>query len=125
MASSERKSFNTPDEVRPFEKGKTQIVNLGGATIGRLIVEPGWKWSQHVKPIAGTEWCEARHFAYVMSGRIRIQMRDGTEIEYGPGDVALMEPGHDAWIVGNDTLTMVDWTGAIDYAKQQPVAGTA
>lgn len=60
-----------------------------------------------------------------MSGRIRLQMRDGTEIEYGPGDVALMEPGHDAWIVGNDTLTVVDWTGAIDYAKQQPVAGTA
>lgn len=125
MASSERKSFNTPDEVRPFGKGKTEIVNIGGATIGRLVVEPGWKWSQHVKPIAGTEWCETRHFAYVMSGRIRLQMRDGTEIEYAPGDVALMEPGHDAWVVGNETLTMVDWTGALDYARQLPVAGTA
>ncbi len=123
MAGTEYKSINTPDETRPFEKGKAEIVNVAGATIGRLTLEPGWRWSTHVKPIAGTEWCEAPHFAYQVSGRLHVKMADGAEFELGPGDVSNLPSGHDAWVVGNEPVVSVDWFGAVDYAKQQSLAG--
>ena len=117
MATAEHKTFTAPDESRPFEKGKVELVSLGGATIGRLILEPGWRWSLHVKPVAGTEWCEAPHFQYHVSGRLHVVMADGTEFDAGPGDVTALPQGHDAWVVGDEPVVLVDWWGASNYAK--------
>ena len=118
MAAAEQKYFRSPDEVRTFEKGKLELLNMNGGVIGRLTLEPGWRWSQHVKPVAGTEWCEAPHFQYHASGRIHIAMADGTEFEAGPGDVTMLPAGHDAWVVGNEPVVLIDWAGAANYAKK-------
>ena len=117
MAEAEHKTFNAPDETRPFPKGKVKLVNIGGATIGRLILEPGWRWAHHVKPIAKTEWCEAPHFQYQVSGRLHILMSDGTELESGPGDVTALPQGHDAWVLGEEPVVVIDWFGASNYGK--------
>jgi hypothetical protein len=118
MASLEVKRLNKPDETRTFEKGKAELVKLGGATIGRLRLEPGWKWSTHLKPIAKTRSCEAPHFQYHLSGVIHIVMDDGTERDIGPGEVSLVPPGHDAWVVGNQAVEVVDFQGLVDYATE-------
>ncbi len=123
MASTEYKSINTPDEIRTFEKGKAEIVNVAGSAIGRLTLEPGWRWSMHVKPIAGTDWCEAPHFQYQVSGKLHVKMMDGAEFDTGPGDVSNLPSGHDAWVVGNEPVVLIDWFGAVDYAKQQSLTG--
>ena len=113
-----KKSLNLPDETRSFPKGKVELVTVGGVTFGRATLEPGWKWSVHVKPIAKTKSCEAPHTQYHLSGRLRVRMDDGTEVEYGPGDVGHIPPGHDAWVVGNEPAVIIDVTGMADYAKQ-------
>jgi hypothetical protein len=118
MMKTERKDFKTPDEVRTFEKGKAELVNIGGGVVGRLTLEPGWRWSQHVKPIAKTQWCEAPHFQYQVSGRLHVVMADGTEFDTAPGQVVTLPSGHDAWVVGNDPVVVVDWHGATNYAKK-------
>jgi hypothetical protein len=118
MAKSEHKAFKSPDEVRAFEKGKLELLNIGGGVVGKLTLEPGWRWSKHVKPIAKTDWCEAPHFQYHASGRIHIVMSDGTEFEAGPGDVTALPSGHDAWVVGNEPVVLIDWSGASEYAKK-------
>ena len=115
---SEQKKFKSPDEVRTFEKGKLELVNIGGGVVGRLTLEPGWRWSKHVKPIAKTQWCEAPHFQYHLSGRIHIVMSDGTEFDAEPGDITALPAGHDAWVVGNDPVVLIDWAGASHYAKK-------
>jgi len=117
MANAEAKDFASPDEVRSFEKGKAEILNIGGGVVGRLVLEPGWRWSEHVKPIAGTEWCEAPHFQYHVSGTLRVQMTDGTEFDATPGQVTALPAGHDAWVVGDEPVVAVDWWGASNYAK--------
>ncbi|MCX5758746.1 MAG: cupin domain-containing protein [Candidatus Hydrogenedentes bacterium] len=117
MAGIELKSFASPDEVRTFEKGKLELLNMGRGVVGRVTLEPGWRWSRHVKPIAGTELCEAPHFQYHVSGRIHVVMRDGTELEAGPGEVTTLAAGHDAWVVGDEPVVLVDWAGAVDYAR--------
>ena len=117
MASAEQKNVNSPDETRPFEKGKVEVVKIGGGTVGRATFEPGWKWSDHVKPIAKTEWCEAPHFGYTISGRAKIKMSSGEEYDTAPGDVFKIGPGHDAWVVGNEPWVSVDWSGLGEYAK--------
>ncbi len=117
MANAEHKNLSSPDETRAFEHGQVEIIKIGGGTIGRLTLEPGWRWSQHVKPIAKTEWCEAPHFQYQVSGRLRVKMEDGTEFDLGPGDVSVLPEGHDAWVVGNEPVVVVDWYGASNYAK--------
>ncbi len=114
---AERKSLATPDETRPFPKGKIEIVNVGGTMIGRGTFEPGWKWSECVKPIAKTESCRAAHLGYVISGKMKVVMDDGTSFEFGPGDAMSLPPGHDAWILGNDACVVVDFVGFADYAK--------
>jgi quercetin dioxygenase-like cupin family protein len=115
----ERKSLNEPDEVRPFREGKghADIVSVGGMTIGRGTFEPGWKWSEHVKPIAGTHSCQSAHTGYVLEGHMVVRMDDGTEITFGPGDAFYMPPGHDAWIVGDKPCVLIDVTGFSQYAK--------
>ncbi len=118
MATIGSKSFNKPDEVRTFAKGKVELVNLDDATIGRATFEPGWCWSTCVKPLAKTNSCEAAHFHYQISGTMRIRMDDGTELECKPGDVAIIPPGHDGWVVGNEPVITVDFQGMRNYAKQ-------
>lgn len=115
---AERGNFGSPDEVRTFEKGKIELVKIGGGVVGRFTAEPGWRWSKHVKPIAKTEWCEVLHLMYHTSGRIHVAMADGTEFEVGPGEVSVIPPGHDAWVVGNEPVVAVDWGGAGQYAKR-------
>jgi uncharacterized cupin superfamily protein len=119
MAAAEVKSFDSPDETRPFEgKGKADVVNVGGRTIGRGEFEPGWKWSENVKPIAGTDSCQVSHLGYCLQGRMRVTMDDGTEGEIGPGSVAAIPPGHDAEVVGDEPCIFVDFGEFGDYAKR-------
>ncbi len=120
MEKFEVKSLNSPDEVRKFEKGKVDVVNIGGATVGRAVFEPGWKWSSCVKPLAKTESCQAPHFGYQISGLMKTVMDDGTEKTTKAGDVAVIPPGHDAWVVGKEPVVIVDFQGMIDYAKKTP-----
>jgi hypothetical protein len=114
---TEHRAFDTPDEVRNFPNGHAEILNVGDAEIGRFVFEPGWRWSNDVKPIAGTESCEAPHFQYHVAGRLGIRMDDGTELEAGPGDVTSLPSGHDAWVIGDEPVVVVDWYGASNYAK--------
>ena len=114
----EVKHLNSPDEVRKFENGKIDLVKIGGATVGRANFEPGWKWSKHVKPVAKTDTCQAAHFQYQVSGVLHVVMNDGTEKDVGPGEISLIPPGHDAWVVGNEPVVMVDFQGMVDYPKQ-------
>jgi len=116
----EAKSLERPEEVRRFvDKGAISVVTVGGVTIGRGVFEPGWRWSQHVKPLAGTDSCQAAHLGYVLSGRMKIVMNDGAETELGPGDAFNIAPGHDAWTVGDEACVMVDVVGFAEYAKQK------
>ena len=118
MAKMQKKNLDTsPDEVRKFENGKIEPVNLGDVTIGRGILELGWSWEKCVKPIAKTESCQAPHTQYIVSCRMRVVMDDGTEEEFGPGDAAVVPPGHNAWVVGNEPVVAIDFTGLKDYAK--------
>jgi uncharacterized cupin superfamily protein len=115
--SAELKAFARPDEVREFPKGRVEIVKVGGAVIGRAIFQPGWRWSTSVQPIAKTKSCEAPHFQYHVSGVLRVHMDDGSEIECRAGDVSRLASGHDAWVVGNEPVVIVDFQGMADYAK--------
>ena len=117
MQKTTHKSFEQPDETREFPNGEAQIVSIGGVQVGRMIFHPGWRWSNDVKPIAGTDSCEAPHFQYHVSGRLAIRMDDGTEMVAGPGDVTSLPSGHDAWVVGDEPAVIVDWYGASNYAK--------
>jgi hypothetical protein len=103
-------------ETEHRSNGRAEIVKIGSGDVGRLILEPGWRWSNDVQPIAGTASCEAPHFQYHVSGRLAIRMDDGTEFVAGPGDVTSLPQGHDAWVVGDDPAVMVDWFGASNYA---------
>ncbi len=118
-ASIQDKNLDTPDETREFvDKGKMDVVNLGGeVTVGRGIFEPGWKWSEHVKPIAQTDSCQVAHVGYVVCGRMKVVMDDGTERELGPNDAAVIPPGHDAWIEGDEPCVWLEFGGASQYAK--------
>ena len=116
-ATPERKSFEQPDEVREFPKGRLELVTIGGATVARAVFEPGWRWAESVQPIAKTKSCEAPHFQYHVSGVLRVRMDDGTELDCKPGDVSLLPSGHDAWTIGDEPAVVVDFQGMIDYAK--------
>jgi quercetin dioxygenase-like cupin family protein len=115
-----RKSLDSPEETRSFEggTGQLQLVNTDGGPVGRATFQPGWKWSTHVKPIAKTDSCQAAHVGYVISGRMKVVMDDGTADEFGPGDLVICPAGHDAWTVGNEPCVVIDWAGFGDYAKR-------
>jgi quercetin dioxygenase-like cupin family protein len=119
MASIEIKSFDRPDETRPFEaNGRVEIISIDGREIGRGVFEPGWRWSDHVKPLVETESCEFSHLGYVLSGRMRVTMDDGSQGEIGPGDVFSIAPGHDAEVVGEEPCVTIDiGEEDADYAK--------
>ncbi len=109
--------FTKPASVRRFPHGQVDLLELDNVVIGRMTYQPGWRWSIDVKPIAGTDSCQVAHHGYVLSGRMAIEMDDGTEGEVGPGDVVALAPGHDAWTVGDEPCVMVDFGEYADYAK--------
>lgn len=113
----EIKNFNNADETRDFPNAKLDLLNIGGAIIGKMVLQPGWKWSDSVKPIVQTKSCEAPHFQYHVSGTLRVKMDDGTEFDCKAGDISVLPPGHDAWVVGNEQVIIVDFQGMKDYAK--------
>ncbi len=117
MKKAEVKNFGKADEVREFPFGKLELLKIGESTVGRAIFKPGWKWSKSVKPIAKTESCEAPHFQYHVSGTIRVRMDDGTEFDCKPGDISNIPSGHDAWVVGDEPVIIVDFQGMANYAK--------
>jgi hypothetical protein len=119
VAKVEKKSLNAPEEVRKFEKGKLELVNVDGVMIGRATFEPGWKWSACVGPIAGTRSCTAAHFGYQISGTLVTKMDDGVETTSRAGDVLAIPPGHDAWVEGKDAVVVIDFQGMGNYAKKK------
>jgi hypothetical protein len=117
MALAEVKAFANPDVVREFPNGRLELIQIGGATVGRAILQPGWSWSASVQPLVNTKSCEAAHFQYHVSGVLRVRMDNGNEFDCRPGDVSLLPSGHDAWVVGDEPVIVVDFQGMIDYAK--------
>jgi quercetin dioxygenase-like cupin family protein len=113
------KRFDRPDQVRTFEKGKFELVQLGGMTIGRASYEPGWKWSVHVGATQGLKSCSVEHVGMVVSGRATAAMDDGRVIEMKAGDLFYIEPGHDSWVVGKEPYVSLHFMGAGDYARQK------
>ena len=113
----QKRSFDSPDEQRPAGKARADIVNLGNVTMMRITAQPGWRWSKDVKPITKTESCQAPHLQYMVSGRMHVLMDDGSEEEFGPGDVLVAPPGHDAWVVGNETVVAIDISGSGVWAR--------
>jgi len=119
MAGMKKLSLDSPEEIRelPDDMGKIELVNTEEGAVGRATFAPGWRWSEHVKPVAGTDSCQAAHSSYIISGRLRVVMDDGEEMEFGPGDLGIIPPGHDAWVVGDQACVSIDWQGMTDYAK--------
>lgn len=118
--SLELRSFDEPDEVREGDNWRLELLNLaGGAQVGRITLQPGWRWTEHVRPVAGTDLCQAPHQQYQIAGRVHVVLPDGTEIDSGPGDVMSLPPGHDAWVVGDEAAVAVDWQGASVWAVRR------
>jgi quercetin dioxygenase-like cupin family protein len=118
MSSSQTivKSLDAPEETRrAADKGRVELVRLDGVVVGRATFAPGWRWSEHVKPTAGTKLCQAAHTGYVVSGRQAVRMADGSEVELGPGDAFVVPPGHDAWVVGDEPCVTIDFTGGATF----------
>ena len=112
-----KKSLNNPDETRPFGQSKMEMVHLEGVTIGRITLMPGWSWEKDVKPLVNTSSCLISHTQYCLQGRLKVIMDDGVEFEFGPGDAAVIPPGHKAYVLGGEPFVAIDFTGAQDYAK--------
>jgi quercetin dioxygenase-like cupin family protein len=110
--------FDSPDDVREFERGRFELIRIGGMTVGRATYEPGWKWSEHVGPTAGTESCQVEHVGLVISGQAAVRMDDGTERVMAPGDLFHVPPGHDSWVVGDEPYVSLHFLGADEYAKE-------
>jgi mannose-6-phosphate isomerase-like protein (cupin superfamily) len=111
------KNFKAPDEVREFSRGVMNVVRLGPDVVGLGTFQPGWRWSQDVKPKAGGHSCQVAHSLFCISGRMTIKMDGGEELRLGPGEAAYIAPGHDAWVEGPEACIAVDWAGARTYAK--------
>jgi hypothetical protein len=120
MTGITSKSFASPDETRTPEKTRVEVVALGAAKAARLTLQPGWKWSECIKPVAGTENCQARHVGTVVSGRMHLAHTDGTEADIGPGSAYVIEPGHDAWVVGGEPFVAFEFESATAATYGQP-----
>ena len=116
MADVLRKSVDEPDEVVDFPNVRTDIVHLGDLTVGRLVNEPGWRWSKDVRPTVGGEWCAIRHVGFVISGKLGIDFQDGSSVVFGPGDVFDIPPGHDGYTVGDEPVVQIEWSGLRHWA---------
>lgn len=120
MPGFEIKDFGSPEEKRPFvDRGDALVVTLGGRAVMKGTFQPGWHWKDHLGPIAGTDTCQSTHLLYVLSGRMAIRMDDGTEGEIGPDQAATIQPGHDAWVVGEAPCVVVDFGIAPTYAQHK------
>ncbi len=117
MAQLQSRSLAQPDETRPVDKGVVEVVRLDAATMMRTTFQPGWRWSECVKPIVGGESCQVNHVGYCVSGRLHVRMDSGDEMEIGAGDASHIPPGHDAWVVGDEQYVAIDFSGAEEYAK--------
>lgn len=112
------KNLQSPDETREFDHGLLEIGTAGGTSVARATLRPGWRWSEHVRPIVGGDSCQVHHTGYCLSGRLGIRTDDGTELVIGPGEVYDIPPGHDGWVEGDESVVMIDWSPAgEDYAK--------
>jgi class 3 adenylate cyclase len=111
MAAPYRKSLDRPDETVTLGDLVQDVVEIGDFTVGRTVHPPGWRWSKDMKPVVGGEWCMARHVGVVLSGRQGIELQDGTTIEFGPNDVYDIPPGHDGYVLGDEPLVAIDWSG--------------
>src|SRR5437588_5789004 len=109
MAGIETFDFDSPDETRTPEKTRVDVVHTGGTTAARFAFDPGWRWSECVKPVAGTDSCQARHVGVVQTGRLGISHEDGSELELGPGEAYVIEPGHDAWVIGEERFVALEF----------------
>lgn len=116
----EVKTVEKPDERRDFSRGHLEALHMSGLDFAVGTFEPGWRWSESVAPIAGTETCQVHHHGFVVSGRMHIRMDEGGETEVGPGDVFVVSPGHDAWVVGDEPVVVYDFAGGMakEYAKK-------
>ena len=117
MAGIESRNFTKPDETRTPDKTKVELVNVAGGQIGRYTFEPGWRWSECIKPVVGTDSCQVEHIGYFVSGRLHVTHEDGGEGDVTAGEVYRIAPGHDAWVVGNEPAVVVEFQGAANYAK--------
>jgi class 3 adenylate cyclase len=117
MSGIEAKTFQEPDETVTFDHGHVDIVNAGSLVIGRQVLEPGWRWSTHVKPIVGTDWCEFHHVSFLLAGRIRVETAEGESHEVVAGEVVEIAPGHDAWVLGDEAAISIDFQGVVGWAK--------
>lgn len=116
------KSFDRPEEIREFPRGSGALVTIGGRPIVRTEFRPGWRWSNDVRPIAGTTSCQVHHLGYLMSGTLHVETDDGAHTDLVAGDAFEILPGHDAWVVGDESCHLLDWSPtAAQYAAQQPV----
>jgi hypothetical protein len=111
MSRTRSRNLDEPDESLAFDHGKVDWVVIADQTVGRTIHEPGWRWSTHIRPIVGGDWCQSRHVGAVISGRMHVITDDGDEFDVGPYDVIDVAPGHDAWVVGDDPVIQVEWSG--------------
>ena len=120
MSSGERRSLDEADEVREFPGGRLQVVTVGGTKVSRSTMQPGWRWSECVRPIAGTESCQVPHAGYAVSGQLRVRQDDGTDLDIHPGDAYSIAPGHDGWVVGDEPWVGVDFSPATasDFARR-------
>lgn len=114
----EVKNLDSPDEAQPLEKGRLELSSVNGLTVGRASYEPGWKWSEHVGRPQGQEWCEVEHVVLVTHGRMVVAMRDGEQVEIGPGDLCHIPPGHDGWVVGDEPYISLHFVGTEEYARK-------
>jgi class 3 adenylate cyclase len=123
MARLQHKSLDRPDEVRAYPLGRTEVFALDDAVIGRMTMEPGWRWSEHVRPLVETDRCMNHHLGVVLSGRLHISLEDGTSMEFGPQEAFEIPPGHDAWVVGEEPWVAIDVAGARSYARSRIESG--
>lgn len=117
MANLHAGKLDQPDETREIPNGRVELVRMGDATIGRFTFQPGWRWSESVKEIAGTDSCQTHHVGYAASGRLHVVSDGGEEAEVGAGEAYVVMPGHDAWVVGDEPFVGIEFQGAETYAK--------
>ena len=117
MPALEVNDFSAPDDVRTPDRTTVEVVKIAGGEVGRYTFQPGWRWSECIKPVVGTESCQVEHIGYVVSGQLHVTHEDGSEGDVKPGDVYRIAPGHDAHVVGDEPAVFVEFQGAANYAK--------